>query len=127
MLSRIIDWSARHALLVLALTLAVVGGGVYALLHTPLDAQPDLSDVQVIVYTEAPGQAPRMVAAGIFVTPNLGDSLLADPDLTSLARQKDGVRTEPSPATVSTVILSVKPATSFSSATISFDFGERSV
>ena len=61
MLSRIIDWSARHALLVLALTLAVVGGGVYALLHTPLDAQPDLSDVQVIVYTEAPGQAPQVV------------------------------------------------------------------
>lgn len=43
---------------------------------------------------QAPGQAPRMVAAGIFVTPNLGDSLLADPDLTSLARQKDGVRSE---------------------------------
>ncbi len=61
MLNRIIAWSARHALLVLVLALPVVGGGVYALLHTPLDAQPDLSDVQVIVYTEAPGQAPQVV------------------------------------------------------------------
>ena len=43
---------------------------------------------------QAPGLSPALMAAGIFVTPKLGDSLLADPDLTSLARQKDGVRSE---------------------------------
>ncbi len=61
MLTRIIEWSARHVFLVLVLALALTAGGIYALLHTPLDAQPDLSDVQVIVYTEAPGQAPQVV------------------------------------------------------------------
>ncbi|MDE2406433.1 MAG: efflux RND transporter permease subunit [Xanthomonadaceae bacterium] len=61
MLTRIIEWSARHVFLVLVLALALIAGGIHALLHTPLDAQPDLSDVQVIVYTEAPGQAPQVV------------------------------------------------------------------
>ncbi len=61
MLTRIIEWSAWHVFLVLVLALALTAGGIYALLHTPLDAQPDLSDVQVIVYTEAPGQAPQVV------------------------------------------------------------------
>ena len=39
MLTRIIEWSARHVFLVLALALALTAGGIYALLHTPLDAQ----------------------------------------------------------------------------------------
>src|SRR3990172_8483829 len=52
MLGRIIEWSARNIFLVLLSTVFVVGAGVYAVLHTPLDALPDLSDVQVIVYTE---------------------------------------------------------------------------
>lgn len=43
---------------------------------------------------QVPGQAPRLMAAGVFVTPDLGDSLLADPDLTALAREKNGVRSE---------------------------------
>jgi len=61
MLARIIEWSARNVFLVLLATAFIVGGGVYAVLHTPLDALPDLSDVQVIVYTEASGQAPQVV------------------------------------------------------------------
>ncbi|MDD5180299.1 MAG: efflux RND transporter permease subunit [Gallionellaceae bacterium] len=61
MLSRIIEWSSRNIVLVLLATLFVVGAGVYAVLKTPLDALPDLSDVQVIVYTEYPGQAPQVV------------------------------------------------------------------
>ena len=61
MLARIIEWSARHVFLVLFATLCVVGAGIYAVLHTPLDALPDLSDVQVIVYTEFPGQGPQVV------------------------------------------------------------------
>ena len=61
MLARLIEWSVRNVFLVLVMTLAVVAGGVYALMQTPLDAQPDLSDVQVIVFTEYPGQAPQVV------------------------------------------------------------------
>jgi Cu(I)/Ag(I) efflux system membrane protein CusA/SilA len=61
MLARIIDWSARNVFLVLLATFFIVGWGVYAVLKTPVDAIPDLSDVQVIVYTEYPGQAPQVV------------------------------------------------------------------
>ncbi|WP_027079904.1 CusA/CzcA family heavy metal efflux RND transporter [Luteimonas mephitis] len=61
MLGRIIEWSIRNVFLVLVMALALVAGGIYALINTPLDAQPDLSDVQVIVFTEVPGQAPQVV------------------------------------------------------------------
>lgn len=61
MLNNIIDWSARNRFLVLLATLFITLAGIYALLRTPLDALPDLSDVQVIVYTEYPGQAPQVV------------------------------------------------------------------
>ena len=61
MVHRLIRWSLGNPWLVLLLTLGVVIGGVLALLRTPLDAIPDLSDVQVIVYTEYPGQAPQVV------------------------------------------------------------------
>ena len=61
MIARIIEWSARNIMLVLIATLLAIGGGVYALRHLPLDAIPDLSDTQVIVYTNYPGQAPQVV------------------------------------------------------------------
>ncbi len=61
MLAKIIEWSGRNRFLVLLATLFIVIGGVYAVAKTPLDALPDLSDVQVIVYTEFPGQAPQVV------------------------------------------------------------------
>jgi copper/silver efflux system protein len=61
MLNKIIDWSGRNVFLVLLATLFVTIGGIYAVLKTPIDALPDLSDVQVIVYTEYPGQAPQVV------------------------------------------------------------------
>ena len=61
MLSNIIDWSGRNRFLVLLATLFIVVAGVFAVLRTPIDALPDLSDVQVIVYTEYPGQAPQVV------------------------------------------------------------------
>ncbi len=61
MLARIIQWSGRNPFLVLLATLFVVVAGVVAVMKTPLDALPDLSDVQVIVYTEYPGQAPQVV------------------------------------------------------------------
>ena len=61
MLQRIIDFSLKNKFIVLLGTLALVLGGAYALKNIPLDAIPDLSDVQVIIYTEYPGQAPRIV------------------------------------------------------------------
>jgi len=61
MLTRIIDFSLRNKFLVLVATIGLVCGGVYALRHIPLDAIPDLSDTQVIIYTEWPGQAPQLV------------------------------------------------------------------
>ncbi|KAF0165749.1 MAG: hypothetical protein FD157_925 [Rhodocyclaceae bacterium] len=61
MLNGLIDWSARNTFLVLLATLFVTLAGIYAVLRTPIDALPDLSDVQVIVYTEYPGQAPQVV------------------------------------------------------------------
>jgi Cu(I)/Ag(I) efflux system membrane protein CusA/SilA len=61
MLQRIIAWSVRHKLLVLLGTAAVTAAGVWAMFRTPVDAIPDLSDVQVIVMTEWPGQAPQTV------------------------------------------------------------------
>ena len=61
MLSNIIDWSGRNRFLVLLSTLFITLWGVFAVLRTPIDALPDLSDVQVIVYTEYPGQAPQVV------------------------------------------------------------------
>ncbi|MBU0498761.1 MAG: efflux RND transporter permease subunit [Gammaproteobacteria bacterium] len=61
MLGRLIEWSARNAFLVSLASLALIGGGIYAVQKTPLDALPDLSDVQVIVYTQFPGQAPQVV------------------------------------------------------------------
>jgi Cu(I)/Ag(I) efflux system membrane protein CusA/SilA len=61
MLNKIIDWSARNRFLVILATLFITLAGIYAVVKTPLDALPDLSDVQVIVYTEYSGQAPQVV------------------------------------------------------------------
>jgi Cu(I)/Ag(I) efflux system membrane protein CusA/SilA len=61
MLANIIEWSGRNRFMVLLVTLFVTLAGIYAVLRTPIDALPDLSDVQVIVYTEYPGQAPQVV------------------------------------------------------------------
>ncbi len=61
MFARVIQWSIRNKFLVLLGTFFLIAAGLYSVLHTPLDAIPDLSDVQVIVYTEYPGQAPQIV------------------------------------------------------------------
>jgi len=60
-IARLIAWSARNLVLVLVATAFAVAGGLFALKTLPLDAIPDLSDVQVIVYTEVPGQGPQVV------------------------------------------------------------------
>ncbi|MBA8907529.1 efflux RND transporter permease subunit [Aminobacter ciceronei] len=61
MIARLIAWSARNLVLIFVATAFAVAAGAYALKTLPLDAIPDLSDVQVIVYTEYPGQAPQVV------------------------------------------------------------------
>jgi len=61
MLKRIIEWSASNTLIVVLLTVATVAGGIWALARTPLEALPDLSDVQVIIQADYNEQAPRIV------------------------------------------------------------------
>jgi Cu(I)/Ag(I) efflux system membrane protein CusA/SilA len=61
MIESIIRWSIANLLLVLILTGFVTAGGLYAVRQTPVDALPDLSDVQVIIKTSFPGQAPQVV------------------------------------------------------------------
>src|SRR5665213_652174 len=61
MIARIIEFSARNGLIVLIASIIVAVIGVWAVINTPLDALPDLSDPEVIVYTEYPGQGPQVV------------------------------------------------------------------
>ncbi|MCB0261555.1 MAG: efflux RND transporter permease subunit [Calditrichaeota bacterium] len=77
MLEKIIEASVNNRLLVIIFTLMICLGGVYALLNTPIDAIPDLSDVQVIIFTEYPGQAPQVVEDQ--VTYPLTSAMLAVP------------------------------------------------
>jgi len=61
MIAGVINWSLNNRFLVILLTVILTGWGLYALKQTPLDAIPDLSDVQVIIKTTYPGQAPQVV------------------------------------------------------------------
>lgn len=61
MIARIIQWSMNNPLLISLATLLIIFTGILAVKKTPLDAIPDLSDPQVIIYTEYPGQAPQVV------------------------------------------------------------------
>ncbi|SHF17812.1 Cu(I)/Ag(I) efflux system membrane protein CusA/SilA [Microbulbifer donghaiensis] len=61
MIAAVIRWSVNNRLFVLLATLFLVGAGIYSLKKTPVDAIPDLSDVQVIIKTSYPGQAPQVV------------------------------------------------------------------
>ena len=61
MIAKIIEYSIKNKFLVILATLFVIAAGIYAVARTPLDAIPDLSDVQVIIFTEYPGQAPQVV------------------------------------------------------------------
>ena len=61
MIARLIRWSANNLLLIAVGVVFATGFGIYAVKHVPLDAIPDLSDTQVIIYTDYPGQAPQVV------------------------------------------------------------------
>lgn len=61
MINWLIEWSIKNRVIVIALYLALAGAGFYALLNTPIDAIPDVSDNQVIVFTDWPGRSPQEV------------------------------------------------------------------
>lgn len=77
MLRKIVEGSARNPFIVALGVAALLAWGLYAVANTPLDAIPDLSDVQVIVFTEYPGQAPQVVEDQ--VTYPLSTAMLAVP------------------------------------------------
>src|SRR5712691_5015523 len=87
MINNIIEWSARNKFLVLLLTAMAVGGGIYAIRHVPLDAIPDLSDPQVIIYTEWPGRSPDLVEDQI--TYPVVSSMLAAPHVSVVRGTSD--------------------------------------
>jgi len=82
MIAGLIRWSVANRFLVLILALLIAAWGVVSMLRTPLDAIPDLSDVQVIVKTSYPGQAPQVVEDQ--VTYPLTTALLAVPGATTV-------------------------------------------
>jgi copper/silver efflux system protein len=82
MLSRLVDWSVQNRLIVLIATAFVVAGGIWAVRTTPVDAIPDLSDVQVIVQTEWAEQAPQIMEDQ--VTYPLTTAMLAVPGATTV-------------------------------------------
>ena len=65
MIANLIRWSLQNRLLILLLSLLLAGWGIQSLRQTPVDAIPDLSDVQVIIKTGYPGQAPRVVESQV--------------------------------------------------------------
>ncbi|VEG90891.1 efflux RND transporter permease subunit [Legionella spiritensis] len=77
MITRIIEWSLNNRFLVLTGTMFLIIAGIYAVKNTPIDALPDLSDVQVIIKTSYPGQAPQVVEDQ--VTYPLATAMLAVP------------------------------------------------
>lgn len=82
MIPAIIEWSLRNRFMVVLLTLIITGWGLYALKNIPLDAIPDLSDVQVIIKTSFPGQAPQVVEDQ--VTYPLTTAMLSVPKATNV-------------------------------------------
>jgi Cu(I)/Ag(I) efflux system membrane protein CusA/SilA len=79
MIERIIRWSAANRLLVLLAAAFLAAGGLFAVSRTPLDALPDLSDVQVIIRTPYPGQAPQIVESQ--VTYPIATTMLSAPQV----------------------------------------------
>lgn len=82
MISAIIRWSVHNRFLVLLATFILIGLGLYSIKNTPVDALPDLSDVQVIIKTSYPGQAPQVVEDQ--VTYPLTTAMLSVPGATTV-------------------------------------------
>jgi Cu(I)/Ag(I) efflux system membrane protein CusA/SilA len=84
-ISRWIEWCSRNRFLVFTATIALVLAGVWALRQTPLDALPDISDVQVIVHTEWTGEPPNIIEDQ--VTYPIVTALLAAPEVKAVRAQ----------------------------------------
>ena len=82
MITAIIRWSVHNRFLVLLATFTLIGLGLYSVKNTPVDALPDLSDVQVIIKTSYPGQAPQVVEDQ--VTYPLTTAMLSVPGATTV-------------------------------------------
>lgn len=61
MIEKIIEYSARNRVIILMIFALIIAAGVWAVYQTPVDAIPDLSDNQVIVFTDYPGRSPQVV------------------------------------------------------------------
>ncbi len=79
MITRLIEFSSRNRFFIFLITGILIAWGYWALSHTPLDAIPDLSDTQVIIYTEWPGRSPDLVEDQI--TYPISSTLLAAPEV----------------------------------------------
>ncbi len=85
MISRVIEWCARNRFLVFTGTFLLVMAGIWSLKHIPLDALPDISDVQVIIHTEWEGQPPNIIEDQ--VTYPIVTTLLAAPNVKAVRAQ----------------------------------------
>src|SRR5712672_2357526 len=87
MINRIIDFSARNRMLIVVLTICLTLYGVWSLRSIPLDAIPDLSDAQVIIYTEWPGRSPDLIEDQI--TYPIVSAMLAAPHVSTVRGSSD--------------------------------------
>ncbi|HZT69406.1 MAG TPA: CusA/CzcA family heavy metal efflux RND transporter [Terriglobia bacterium] len=87
MINRIIEFSARNRALIVVLTICLTLYGVWSLRNIPLDAIPDLSDPQVIIYTEWPGRSPDLIEAQI--TYPIVSAMLAAPHVSTVRGSSD--------------------------------------
>ena len=85
MITRIIAWCARNPFLVIAVTILLAAAGVWSLRQVPLDALPDISDVQVIIHTRWPGEPPNVIEDQ--VTYPIVSALLAAPHVKAVRAQ----------------------------------------
>src|SRR5437660_12921670 len=90
MINRIIEFSAHNRALIVVLTICLTLYGVWSLRSIPLDAIPDLSDPQVIIYTEWPGRSPDLIEDQI-TYPNISAMLSAPPGSLVRVCSSDGL------------------------------------
>ncbi len=82
MIEAVIRWSVHNRLMVLLVTVILAGAGLWSVKNTPVDAIPDLSDVQVIIKTSYPGQSPEVVENQ--VTYPLSTAMMSVPGATTV-------------------------------------------
>ena len=89
MIERIIDWSAKNRFVVILIYVLITGFGIYAVIKLPVDAIPDLSENQVIVFTEWMGRSPEIVEQQ--VTYPISSALQGLPEVKALFQKTNNV------------------------------------